>query len=337
MRWRYVALGVVLAGAVLFARQLTGTSAASPSGAMALDCDAATPGIQTSCTYGWGATFSVQVHVTKAPIEGYFGFQAKLRWTEDVLDYLPTNDPMDEALWPACGLAARANNSEGLPSLPIEPSMLWGCVPFPAISEGDTFLGAVMEVAFQCGEESYTLLELVAGAPAGTYFIDDSLVPIEPALTDVEIGCGIDPPTPTPCLPAGCPTATPTPSATPTFTPRPTATPCPPDGCSNALGPIGVFPDVDGPNPSAPNAPGVAETATAAVTPSPVSLTPSPLPETLKLTDVAGVGVRALPQTGLSLGGRDNDLRLSISVALAALAALAAGVGVLRFRRRGRF
>ena len=50
--------------------------------AMAVDCAAQVAGLQTSCTFQSGATFTIAIHVTRPPFGGYTGFQSKLRWAD---------------------------------------------------------------------------------------------------------------------------------------------------------------------------------------------------------------------------------------------------------------
>ena len=239
MWWQYLALGVVVTSAVLFARQHTVTAAVvaaptptacppdacptetppltaapvtatpdltpvrdtpeptgtprptpAPSGAMALDCDADATGVQTSCSYDVGTTFVVQVHVVEPPIAGYLAVQAKVRWDDLLIGYLPTDDRADEALWPECDIPARSDNTAGLPDRPIEPSVLFGCIPFPALSEGSTFAGAVLEFAFECRDEGSAPLELVPRAgdsQQGSHFLDLAGEALESTVADATV------------------------------------------------------------------------------------------------------------------------------------------------------
>jgi DNA-binding CsgD family transcriptional regulator len=157
-------------------------------GSMAVDCAAATAGIQSDCQYASGASFSIQVHVTQPPSQGYFAFQTKLRWSDEQLDYLPASDPADSGLWHRCDIAAW---SDGQPS--GEASLLFGCLPFPALSEGDATTGAIVEFQFQCQEDGLTSLTLMPreGDPqGGTYFDDGFLGSIDPTLAEATIQCG---------------------------------------------------------------------------------------------------------------------------------------------------
>ena len=158
----------------------------------------------------------MQVHVTVPPEGGYFAFQAKLRWTDPILDYLPAASPQEEVLWPECDLPHRADNQPG------NPSVIFGCVPFPELDQGDTFTGPVHQFQFRCQKDGNTPLDIVPrlGDPqGGSFFLDGRLQPIEPVLANATVTC-----------------------AAPTPTPTSTATPVPP----TPIGGVGIFPGVPG-------------------------------------------------------------------------------------------
>ncbi len=187
MRWQHLALAVLIVLIAAWSWSVTPVGAAQAAGAMAVDCNAASGGIQTDCTYGTGATFSVQVHVTKAPTNGYFAYQTKLRWNDAQLDYLPAASAASENRWPLCTFAARHDNQ------PDDPSVLYGCVPSPPPSQGDTTTGAVLQLQFQCQQNGTTGLTLVprAGDPQlGTHLLDQLGQPIDPALSNATVQCG---------------------------------------------------------------------------------------------------------------------------------------------------
>ena len=208
-----------------------GTSQAGGSdGAMAVDCDLSQSGVQSECSYPADTTFQVEVHVTQPPADGYFLFQAKLEWTEGVVNYLPTVDAADEALWSNCTFVHRANNWENIGV----PSVLIACSPLPALTVGDTFTGAVFTFEFQCKSApaaasppaglapNQSVLDLVSSvnetAPSqgGTIFVGAGLQPIAPALTDATVTCGEEPaPTPIPLSPPATLMPTPTPLSPP--------------------------------------------------------------------------------------------------------------------------
>lgn len=155
-RWRErLGLSVAVAVGSLAIAFALSHSLATPSqagqvpvgGAFAVDCDAGRSGIQSDCTYPLGDTFEIQIYVTDALATGYTSLQVKLRWTEDTVTYLPTDDTRDEWLWSDCGVASRAIN------LPDDPSALWGCVPNfdnPVLINGTDFEGAVLQLEFAC-------------------------------------------------------------------------------------------------------------------------------------------------------------------------------------------
>lgn len=213
--------GALAAGAIALALVLALGSrqpAEALDGAMAVDCNAVTSGIQVNCSYPVSTIFTFQVHVTSAPSTTYQGFQVKPRWTDAVLDYRPAAEPSDEAIWPNCSIPARINNE------PSDPSYVFGCSSFPAVSS--TFTGAVAVFEMQCEGEGVTVLDLVPAAgdnQLGTHFLDPNLETVDPALSVANIDCFL-PPTATATL-TQTPTNTPTNTRTPTPTRTPTATP----------------------------------------------------------------------------------------------------------------
>jgi len=243
-----VAVGVIVLVLLALGQSQAGTSQAggATDGAMAVDCDASQGGIQSACTYAPGSSFNIQIHITQPPAGGYNTRQAKVEWTEGVVNYLPTADPGDEALGPNCTIPARVNNWEGLSM----PSVLFACVPFPAPDPLLTDTGAFLTFEFQCKgtpvalsppaglESNQALLRLVPrpGDPQqGSHFTDLSNAAIEPgpALTNATVTCGVPTPTPTP---TATDTATPTPTdiATPTATPPVVFNPCLPIGAGTS-------------------------------------------------------------------------------------------------------
>lgn len=189
-----------------------GPSLAGGGGAMTIDCDAAQAGIQAECSYAPGSNFDIQVHVPTAPSGGYFGFQAKTAWVEGVVNYMPTTAPADEALWPECTVPARTINSNA--------TMLFGCVPFPLPTVGDTFTGAVLQFQFNCkstfptsppagldvNQSSLDLVPRAGDSQLGTHFLDANLSAIDPTLTGAVVTC-VEP-TPTTPPTDGSPTPT---------------------------------------------------------------------------------------------------------------------------------
>ncbi|MGB2695520.1 MAG: hypothetical protein WBD55_10070, partial [Dehalococcoidia bacterium] len=172
MRWRALALALIVLGSFVAVWQLTLTPVeGTDGGAMALDCNATAPGIQDYCVYPSGATFSVQVHATKAPPGGYFAFQAKIRWSDDQLDYLPTMSAEDEALWSECDIVARID----LQFFDDQPAVVFGCVPLTFNYPGEVVPGPMAQLQFRCGNDGNSPLDLVPrpGDPhLGTNFAD---------------------------------------------------------------------------------------------------------------------------------------------------------------------
>jgi len=233
---RFAVLGSVaalLAGAGL--ALVLGGPASAAGEAMAVDCDATSPAIDASCSFGPGATFQISVHATNAG-SGYAGYQVKPRWTATTLHYNAAADPATENKWqlmPAC-FAARFDNQPG------DPSVLYGCAAIPPVTS--TYTGPLVQFEMQCQTPGTTTINLVASAddPAqgGTVFVDFLGTSIDPALTSASVTCraeGEATPTPsdtpvatsTPTVgPTGFPSATPA-TATPTLGPGQTPTPTP--------------------------------------------------------------------------------------------------------------
>lgn len=199
----------------------SGVSVAGGGGGMVVDCNAATAGVQASCTYAPGTNFNVEVRVTDAPAGGYFGLQVKLLWDDTILNYLPSASPASEALWPDCDIASRFDNR------PAEPTFLFGCSPFPALTTGSTFTGVVFRFEYGCrtgvtGTSPLNLVPPDKDVQLGSHFLDSIGVPISgTTLTNATVNCSVPP------------TNTPTNTRTPTNTPTATATPtpCPTTGC----------------------------------------------------------------------------------------------------------
>ncbi|MEX1253085.1 MAG: hypothetical protein WEE64_01960 [Dehalococcoidia bacterium] len=255
---------------VILAWQLASTSA-SVDGGVAVDCDASTAGAQSSCSYPSGTAFSVQVHVTSAPGGGYFAHQMKVRWDDARVHYLPAKTSAEENLWPLCAWSGHVDNRTAVPP---DASLLFGCVPLPLPTQGETMTGAILQFRFQCAQDGASVLAFVpreGDAQLGTHFLDAGLRPIDPARANATVVCGQ--------------TATPPPTAAPkaTSTPKPTATAVSP-------GPFEVTPP-----------------PTAKATPtSPPKATPTPAPETGH--DVAIVDQNRR-QAGIQIGGWTRALR----------------------------
>jgi hypothetical protein len=207
-----VAVGVVMLFALGHSQAGTSLAGETTDGAMVVDCDTSQGGIQDECTYAPGSSFNIAVHVTQPPAAGYFQIQAKLGWTEGVLNYLPAAAG-DEALWPECTFAASTNNwtEHGVPSVFI------ACAVLPPLAVGDTFTGAVFTFELQCKaapnaigsppaglDRNQSLLELISSvnepfpSQGGTIFVDADIQPVNPVLTDATVTCAAGPPPPPP-------------------------------------------------------------------------------------------------------------------------------------------
>jgi hypothetical protein len=200
--------------------------AASPARAvgeaMAVDCNASSPAIDTACSYDPGATFQIAVHATNAG-SGYAGYQAKLRWLDATLEYFPAADPATENQWPVSCFAARTDNQPG------DPSVLYGCASFPVVVSSLT--GALVQLEMQCqalGTTALTLVPRPGDSQGGTQFVDNVGSTIDAALTNASVTCGTPPATATQtAAPTNTPTNTPGATATPTQTTQPGTTSTP--------------------------------------------------------------------------------------------------------------
>jgi hypothetical protein len=168
------------------------------TGALAIDCDASIPDVQTNCSYLSGEAFAIQVHVAYAPAEGYFGLQAKLAWHDAQLDLQPEGQGASWAVWSGCGVPAQFQDT-----VAGAPSLLSGCVPFPLPAEGRTDTGAVFQFGFRCVQDGRAPLRLIPAAgdgQLGSHFVDRDMARIEPALANAQVTCG-------PCPSDDCPPA----------------------------------------------------------------------------------------------------------------------------------
>ena len=200
-----VAMALSLIAALGWGHSQAGTSLAQETdGAMAVDCDATQGGIQSECTYLPGSSFNIQIHITQPPAGGYNSSQAKVEWTEGVVNYLPTASLADEALASNCTILGRSNNWEELDL----PSVVFVCTPTPAGLFTDT--GAFLTFEFQCNrdpnapspsaglEPDQSLLRLVpltGDVQQGSHFTDLDSAAIEPGptLTNATVTCGDGP------------------------------------------------------------------------------------------------------------------------------------------------
>jgi hypothetical protein len=162
-------------------------------GSMAVDCDAGQAGIQASCSYPAGETFDVQVHVVAAPAAGHFGFQAKLRWPDGSISYQPAASQVTERVWAGCTIPSRNVN------VPDDPSVVYGCIPFPLPAQGIIETGAMVQFEFECGAAStpagpnLLLVPRAGDSQFGTHFLDQMFSPIDPVLADATVDCSAPP------------------------------------------------------------------------------------------------------------------------------------------------
>ncbi len=245
--------GLVILAVVLGLGGMTagmeGARAQTQGGQMVADCEGATRAVESDCSFGDGQEFTVAVQVPQAPGDGYWGFQSKLRWNNDIIDYQPTQEPPDEAVWPNCSVPARTDNRAGGQDIQVDTSLLFGCVPFPlAVS---SYVGPVFLFNFVCagsGSSDLTLVAREGDSQLGSHFLDVNLSPVDPSFENARVTCGgpeVDRPPPeivpgnvTPLPEEGTPqeqsTATPGgPTATPggpTATTGPTTEPTPGGG-----------------------------------------------------------------------------------------------------------
>ena len=134
--------------------------AATSGGGMALDCDMGASGIQETCSYTLGDTFSMQIHITGAPPGGFTAFLVMIipdLLPSIVFDYLPTEDLANEMLWPEC-VPARSYHS---PPSPLA-LFFWCRSPFYP-DENETFVGPVLQFEFKCQQEGTTRVPLDGG------------------------------------------------------------------------------------------------------------------------------------------------------------------------------
>ena len=224
--WQLLLLGVAFGLAL--ALGAPGTVSAQ-EGTLAADCEGSSLAIDSDCEFGDGQEFTVAIQVTSAPDGGYFGYQAKLSWDADILDYLPTSDPGQEVVWSACAIPVRA---EDVPGDPPGTSALFGCVRLEL--QATDYTGPLTLLTFVCTGQGTGSLTLEGGTEV-SFFLEVSLQPINPSLEGASVTCGgpeqprpppevvVNPPPPldeaTPQPPdettPGDPIATPGPTVTP--------------------------------------------------------------------------------------------------------------------------
>jgi hypothetical protein len=165
-------------------------------GAMAIDCNDATPAIDRECQYGEGEQFTISIHITESPDPDYGAWQAKIRYDAAIVSYSPTPQSDAEKDWPSCTLPARSDNfrQEDVGSESGDPSLLYGCVPFPLAPTNYT--GKAAHFAFQCVGGGTSPLDLIAREgdnQLGTHMIDAESFIIDPDLTGASVTCSGQP------------------------------------------------------------------------------------------------------------------------------------------------
>ena len=180
--WQLLLLGVAFGLALALGGP--GTVSAQ-EGEIVADCEGASVAIDSACEFGDGQEFTVAIQITSVPPGGFFGFQVKMRWDADVLDYRPTDDPNSEAVWAACDVPVRALEPQP------ETSILFGCVPLAVQATG--FVGPVLLFTFVCtgqGTGSLTLAPLADGEQEGSFFLDPNIQPVGPSVESASVTCG---------------------------------------------------------------------------------------------------------------------------------------------------
>lgn len=168
------------------------------SGVLAVACDSDVAPVPAECAYTTGASFQVEILVILPPREGYAGFQAQLHWTEGNVNYLPTLDPADEALWPGCAIPARVDNR------PADPSIVFSCSP-PKGEPDPFFTGAILTLEFECkssgdgdglsapiglsGPPRLELVSRTSDPEFGTQLLDQLGSPVDPLLLNATVFC----------------------------------------------------------------------------------------------------------------------------------------------------
>jgi len=168
----------------------------SPSDStLAVDCDVATGVVQSACSYPAGSNFSITLNLSHGIDGGYAAFDTQIAWDDAVLDYVPTEDPVDEAVWDQCAYAMRFDERT---QYPFQPSVHFGCVKGPRVEDESFQLvpelgaGPVVQFQFRCVADGTATVELLPrnDQQEGTYFLFNLGVFIDPALTSATITCG---------------------------------------------------------------------------------------------------------------------------------------------------
>ena len=160
-------------------------------GALAVDCDGDTDGIQSSCAYDVGTTFRVQLHVTELPAEGFNGFELHLRWTPPQLTYIRSERLEDELVEPNCEVADRGNQWVREPRYPV---VSYVCLNEPLPQTEPLLAGVPVELQMACFAGGRGALSLAVGN--GPVLINGGLRSflhqILPAMSDASVWCRPD-------------------------------------------------------------------------------------------------------------------------------------------------
>ena len=165
---------------------------AQAEAALAVDCEGNTVQIDTTCQFGATQEFLVSVHVTGTPRE-YAGEQVQLRWDPSLLDYLPTDRPADEAVWPDCTLPLRLDKRQDDPS---NTSVLYGCINFTGSTDEPviptTYTGPIVAFRMRCLAPGTSDLRLdpYQASTLGSDLLDAAGIPLRAELSSATVSCG---------------------------------------------------------------------------------------------------------------------------------------------------
>lgn len=227
----------------------TSTSTPAPPNAMAVDAVASTGPVDVSVMRAVGDEFDVSINIARAS-EAYLGYQAKLRFDDDRLAFVPTTDLNGDTVkesWTYTDLGnmalnATVNRSDSDGDTVIDS--LYGLAARP--SGTTTATGQAAVVRFKCvavGTGSLHLVTLTEDPSFGTTTQAEYGFIIDTGLADASVTCQEPTPTSTPTVtstptktrtPTNTPTNTATRTNTPTRTPTPVLVDSDGDGCADA-------------------------------------------------------------------------------------------------------
>jgi hypothetical protein len=166
----------------------TQSSDPAGSGGIAVDCDPGQAGRQAECSLASADCCLIQVDITHSPADGHFGYQIKLRWADDLLEYLPA-DPHMELVSSGCGAL---DSTVRFDNQPHDPSMVFGCSRSLVPVGGLAGSGPTLYLRFRCQQPGTTVLTLVPRAgdvQGGAFFLAEDASPIDPELASATITC----------------------------------------------------------------------------------------------------------------------------------------------------